>query len=359
MSTDNLLTKDELGLLVPIGIKYCQDRQMFLRQLAIAFRGKRCSKECHNQLKLAMMEALAVNHATAKKNLDVIKESQQLEQQQDMIQREYLDNCLDESAQHRLSVIKAKLTALRASNSFKAARKFRSRMLAGITPEDIDNEIKCLGSEDSSERPPALEPISAVDAPAMIPEVEAVNNFLGMHFEAPLQNTPIAFADEPEISTERLLNKTSIKKFIKLQRENEEAASKLSESALVEKFLREARERHAELLRKRKESANRKAEEDNFDEADDLEATKKNKRQKSERDRSVTLPNFGALYFVLFGPMSNHFKFGHCNTIMYDRTRHYTPAEGPLHLVWRVIINAGANSKKVAAMIEGKDKLII
>ena len=364
MSTERLLSDEELGQLAPIGIQLSAGRAAFLRQLALAFKDKTCTKKCYFQLRRAMLELAATTSDVALKNLEIIKEGESLERQEDFAREQHAKDPSSAVLLGCFNALKSKRNVFRKSLEYKTALRFKNRMLAGITPEDIDAEIKSCGAQDTT---------ATVDAPAMsAPVTPAVSNpvddYLGMAFASAPRDDAVGnpfeiiaeeeadlVADEPDIPTARLLNKTAMKRFMKMQADNKDA--ELSDSMLVEHFLRDAKEKHAELAKKRKEAAQKKREEAHEDDDDDDDdATQKKKRRK--RDRSVTT-DFGSLYLVLFGPMSNHFKFGYCYTIMCERMRHYMPGEGPLHLVWRLIINAGANTRQTTQTIEGNNYIII
>lgn len=362
MSTERLLSDEELGQLAPIGIKNSADRDAFLRQLALAFKDKSCTKKCYLQLKRAILELAASQGGVALKNLEMIKKRESMEQQLDHAREAHARNPSSKDLSHAYNVLKDQHAEFIKRSEYKTAVRFKNRMLGGITVDDIDAEIKSRAAEETAAKSAASPDASAVIAPSTAFVSNPVHDFLGMSMSAvrdaavekPLvvaDESEDLLADEPDIPTPRLLNKTIMKRFIKMQAENNDAENKLSESMLLERFLREAKEKHADLAKKKKEAAQKKKEQAHEDgDDDDDDVTQKKKRQK--RDRSVTT-DFGSLYFVLFGPMCNHFKFGFCYTIMCERMRHYMPGEGPLHLVWRLIINAGANTRQTTQTIEG------
>lgn len=362
MSTERLLSDEELRQLAPIGIQLSADRAAFLRQLALAFKGKSCTKKCYIQLKRAMLQLAAKTSDVASKHLEIIEESESLERQEELARYQHVNDPSSTDYLNSFNAIRSKRNVFRKSLVYKTALRFKNRMLDGITPDDIDEEIQRCGAEATTAKT-----TTTVDAPAMCAPVTTaafnpVNDYLGMSFVSAACDAAVGeplgviadeledlAMDEPDIPTPRLLNKTIMKRFMKMQAENKNSENKLSDSMLVERFLRDAKEKHAELAKKKKEATQKKRERAHEDDDDD-DATQQKKRQK--RDRSVTT-DFGSLYMVLFGPMSNHFKFGYCYTIMCERMRHYMPGEGPLHLVWRLIINAGANTRQTTQTIEG------
>lgn len=361
MSTVCLLSDEELGQLAPIGIKLGVDRAAFLRQLALAFKGKSCTKKCYYQLRRAMLELAASSSDIALKNLEIIKTSESLERQEELARVQHVQDPSSADFLGRYNVSKSQNIEFRKSLGYKTALRFKNRMLSGITPDDIDKEIRHCVAEEATATTTATADSPAMSAPATV--ADPVNDYLGMSFASAARDAtvgnPLEFIaddeldlveDEPDIPTARLLNKTTMKRFIQMQAKNNDSENQLSESMLVERFLREAKEKHAELAKKRREGALKKKEQAHKDDDDDDDDNQKRKRQK--RDRSVTT-DYASLYFVLFGPMSNHFKFGYCFTILCERMRHYMPGEGPPHLVWRVIINAGANTRQTTQTIEG------
>lgn len=367
MSTERLLSDEELGQLAPIGIALSVDRATFLRRLALAFKGKSCTKKCYYQLKRAMLELSAKTSDVASKSLEVIKESESLQRQEEMAREQHVKDPSSADVLGRYNALKSQRTEFRKSLLYKTALRFKNRMLGGITPGDIDKEIQHCAAEETTAKTTATAYSPAMSASVTAVALDPVNDYLGMSFSSATRDAAFGNSldfmadeledpveDEPDIPAARLMNKTAMKRFIKMQAENKDSENKLSENKLVERFLREAKEKHAELVKKRKEAAQKKKgqghEDDDDNDGDD--DTPKRKRQK--RDRSVTT-DYASLYFVLFGPMSNHFKFGYCYSILCERTRHYTPGEGPLHLVWRVIINAGPNTKKATQTIEGNN----
>lgn len=351
MSSSRIST-DQLLEIVPLARQFVKNRQSLLDYLVVAIGATCHVEECMRDIRTAIV--LTNTDATSAMHQPAL----QLEINLKEAKHRHLMNPLDEELRAHYLNLDAQVAVARENKTLQNAHKHRNRQLNGLTNADVVAAIEESGRRSPldlssvTEQTPAdlasVDPIvSTLASGSPLGRLSPINRAVADVLPAEhLISPPVAPINSVENSAqpplvEKVPTAALLTRLLKFKEKNQN----WDDNELKRQFIVSEKARLKMLNKKKRARAN---EDDTNDDED------KQRRQLTTRTRIMTESLLWAnIYFVMFGPISNHWKFGMTQNVMSERARHYTPCEGPLHMVWRVRIMAGANSKNVARMLEG------
>lgn len=361
------ISRDQLVTIVPLAREFVKNRQSLLDYLVTAIGDERHVEDCMREIRTAILfsntDAISEVHKPPLRLEISLKEAKQ----------KHLATPEDKELRSLYFNFSAQFEAAKASGAYQNACRHRNRQLKGLTNADVVAAIEEYhSSKDAAasevevhlDTSPACLHQDLLETRVALPldgSTSSSNEVSAAAFTGSISNrTAAASADSscnPVVApvhqqshdsrptlVEKLPTAAMLTRLFKLKEKNKD----WDEKELKQQFILSEKARMKSLHNKQKRA---KAKEDEEDDGDDEDTRR---RQMVKRSRLMTESlSWANIYFVLFGPISNHWKFGMTQNTMSERSRHYTPSEGPLHMVWRVRIMAGDNSKNIARMLEG------